>query len=179
MEKIYSKIEPETLLHIIVRKEDMLPGRQDVVSEENFIQCSILNMEKGKTFRPHKHIWKKRSSEVIAQESWVCVKGSVKCFFYDIDDKILETHITGYRFVITTDVRDVIFQTNPSDYLDEKYFSGDSALERRFERLDIDEPSKENVHKILSGLKSRLEEYHKCIITDNQIAIRGFYLIYV
>ena len=46
MEKIYSKIEPETLLHIIVRKEDIVPGRQDIVSEENFIQCSILNMEK-------------------------------------------------------------------------------------------------------------------------------------
>ena len=33
--------------------------------------------------------------------------------------QILETHITGYRFVFTTDVRDVIFQTNPSDYLEE------------------------------------------------------------
>lgn len=50
-----------------------------------------------------------------------------------------------------------------------KFFSGDGALERRFERLDIDEPSKESVHKILVGVKPRLEEYHKCIITDNAI----------
>lgn len=89
MEKIYSKIDPEVLLHMVVRKEDMLPGRQDVVSEENFIQCSILNMEEGKTFKPHRHIWKERTRNVIAQESWIVVQGRVKCIFYDLDDTII------------------------------------------------------------------------------------------
>jgi cupin fold WbuC family metalloprotein len=89
MEKIYSKVSPETLLHIIVRKEDIISGRQDIVSEENFIQCSILNMEEGKTFRPHKHIWKQRTRDVIAQESWIVVQGSVRCIFYDLDDTII------------------------------------------------------------------------------------------
>ena len=93
MEKIYSKIEPEKLLHIVVRKEDMTPGRQDVVSEEHFIQCSILNMEEGKTFKPHKHIWKERTRNVIAQESWIVIQGRVQCFFYDLDDTIIETVI--------------------------------------------------------------------------------------
>jgi len=37
MEKIYSKVDPTKLLHLIVRKEDMTPGRQDVISEENNI----------------------------------------------------------------------------------------------------------------------------------------------
>ena len=89
MEKIYSKIDPEVLLHMVVRKEDMLPGRQDVISEENFIQCSILNMEEGKTFKPHRHIWKERTRNVIAQESWIVVQGRVKCIFYDLDDTII------------------------------------------------------------------------------------------
>ena len=89
MEKIYSKIEPNKLLHIVIRKEDMLSGRQDIVSEENFIQCSMLNLMKGKTFRPHKHIWKERIRNVIAQESWIIVQGSVKCIFYDLNDEIL------------------------------------------------------------------------------------------
>ena len=93
MEKIYSKQEPEKLLHIIVRKEDIKPGREDIVSEENFIQCSILNMDKGKTFKPHKHIWKERKLNVIAQESWVVIQGSVRCIFYDIDDSNLTTEI--------------------------------------------------------------------------------------
>jgi hypothetical protein len=50
-------------------------------------------MEKGKTFKPHKHIWKERTRNVIAQESWIVIQGSVKCIFYDIDDQILATPI--------------------------------------------------------------------------------------
>jgi hypothetical protein len=89
MEKIYSKHNPYHLLHMVVRKEDLTPGRQDIVPEEHFIQCSHLNMEKGKTFQPHKHIWKNRTRDVIAQESWIIVQGSVRCTFYDIDDTII------------------------------------------------------------------------------------------
>jgi cupin fold WbuC family metalloprotein len=89
MEKIYSKIDPTKLLHIIVRKEEIKPGRVDIVPEENFIQCSMLNLEKGKTFRPHKHIWKERTRNVIAQESWVVIQGSVKCIFYDTDNTVV------------------------------------------------------------------------------------------
>ena len=89
MEKIYSKVNPNTLLHIVVRKEDLIAGRTDVVPEEHFIQCAILNMENGKTFQPHKHIWKTRTRDVIAQESWIVVQGSVRCTFYDIDDTIV------------------------------------------------------------------------------------------
>ena len=91
MEHIYSKADPRALLHIIVRKDDMKPGRQDIVSEENFIQCSILNMENGKTFKPHKHIWKERTRNTIAQESWIVVQGSVKCLFFDLDDTLIAT----------------------------------------------------------------------------------------
>lgn len=93
MQKIYSKTDPDKLLHIIVRKEDLTPGRNEVVPEDNFIQCAILNMEKGKTFKPHKHIWKDRSRSVIAQESWIVIQGSVKCIFYDVDDQIIATPI--------------------------------------------------------------------------------------
>ena len=89
MEHIYSKSQPDKLLHIIVRKEDLTEGRTDIVSEENFLQCALLNMKKDQTFRPHKHIWKNRTREVIAQESWIVVEGSVKCTFYDLDDSII------------------------------------------------------------------------------------------
>tara|TARA_B110000027_G_C16122043_1_gene303695 strand:+ start:1708 stop:2130 length:423 start_codon:yes stop_codon:yes gene_type:complete len=89
MQKIYSKIKPSKLLHIIIRKDDILPGRKDIVPEEHFIQCSHLNLEKGKTFKPHKHIFKNRTRDVIAQESWIVVQGKVKCIFYDLDDTIL------------------------------------------------------------------------------------------
>lgn len=89
MERIYSKIDPGKLLHIIVRKEDITETRYDIVTEEHFIQCSILNLPQGKTFRPHKHIWKERTRNVIAQESWIVIQGSVRCIFYDLDDTII------------------------------------------------------------------------------------------
>jgi cupin fold WbuC family metalloprotein len=93
MEKIYSKVEPNKLLHVINRLEE-INNRTEVVPEDNFIQCATLKMEKGKTFKPHKHITKERIyKEQIAQESWVVIKGSVKCIFYDIDDTIIATPI--------------------------------------------------------------------------------------
>jgi len=89
MEKIYSKTEPGKLLHIVNRLYD-IENRNDVVPEENFIQCATLKMSKNKTFRPHKHIIKERLyKEQIAQESWVVISGRVKCKFYDLDDVLL------------------------------------------------------------------------------------------
>ena len=88
MEKIYSKID-NRLLHVINRLED-ITGRNDIIPSNNFIQCATLKMEKGKTFDPHKHITKNRHyPEQIAQESWIVIKGSVKCILYDIDDKVI------------------------------------------------------------------------------------------
>ncbi len=93
MEKIYSKVEPDKLLHIINRLSE-IDGRTEVVPENNFIQCATLKMSNGKTFPPHKHITKERCYEAqIAQESWVVIRGSVKCIFYDIDDTIIATPI--------------------------------------------------------------------------------------
>jgi hypothetical protein len=97
MEIIYSKVEEEKILHIVRRLNDVIlqeNTRYDIVPENNFIQCSSLKLENGKTFKPHKHIEKKRIHEKqIAQESWIVIKGSVKCIFYDIDDTIIATPI--------------------------------------------------------------------------------------
>jgi cupin fold WbuC family metalloprotein len=89
MEKIYSKMQPDKLLHVIVRRTDITPGRNEVIPEQHFIQCALLNMEEGKTFKPHKHIWKPRKHMVIAQESWIVIQGSVKCTFFDLDNQII------------------------------------------------------------------------------------------
>lgn len=45
-----------------------------------------------------------------------------------------------------------------------KYIAGDGALERRFEKVTVDEPTHEQVRQILTGIKHRLEEYHNCVI---------------
>ena len=93
MIKIYSKVDGDKLLHIINRYDEIV-GRKDVAPEDQFIQLATLRMEKGKTFRPHKHIWKLSSSpEVIAQESWVVIKGSVRVLMYDIDDTFIREEV--------------------------------------------------------------------------------------
>jgi hypothetical protein len=93
MEKIYSRLEPNKLLHIINRLSE-IGDRTNVVDDDHFIQCATLKMGKGKTFKPHKHIEKERHHQKqIAQESWVVIKGSVKCILYDIDDTIIATPI--------------------------------------------------------------------------------------
>ena len=93
MEIIYSKIEEGRILHLIKRLSEIEQqgvDRVDIVMPQNFIQCSALNLKSGKTFKPHKHICKERTYDCqIAQESWIVVRGSVKCIFYDIDDTII------------------------------------------------------------------------------------------
>ena len=91
IEKIYSKIQTEKVLHIIHRIEQAKDvSRNDLIDSNNFIQCSFLKLKKGSTFKPHRHIFKKREyKNQIAQESWVVIKGSVKCIFYDLDDSII------------------------------------------------------------------------------------------
>jgi ATP-dependent Clp protease ATP-binding subunit ClpA len=42
-----------------------------------------------------------------------------------------------------------------------KFFEKDRALSRRFQKIDINEPSEEDAVKILRGLKDKYEDYHK------------------
>ena len=93
MEKYYSVINGK-LLHIVNRLNE-IHGRTDIAPESEFLQLATLRMEKGKTFKPHKHIWKKGEKEVIAQESWVVIKGYVKVTMYDVDDSIIAQPILG------------------------------------------------------------------------------------
>lgn len=51
----------------------------------------------------------------------------------------------------------------------QKYFEKDKALERRFQRVYVDEPSVEDAISILRGLKDRYESYHGLQIKDAAI----------
>jgi len=93
MEKYYSKVEKDKLLHVVTRLGEIV-NRTEIIPKDNFIQCASLKMNKGKTFRPHEHIKKKRAyNDQIAQESWIVIKGRVRCVFYDLDHEVLSTPI--------------------------------------------------------------------------------------
>lgn len=51
----------------------------------------------------------------------------------------------------------------------QKYFEKDKALERRFQKVLVDEPSLEDAVSILRGLKERYENHHKVRIKDEAI----------
>jgi hypothetical protein len=63
-------------------------------------------------------------------------------------------------------------QTIGATTLDEyrKYLERDSALERRFQQIKVDQPTTEETVKILEGLRERYEQHHRVKITDDALA---------
>jgi ATP-dependent Clp protease ATP-binding subunit ClpC len=62
-------------------------------------------------------------------------------------------------------------QTIGATTLDEyrKYLERDSALERRFQQIRVEEPSIDQSVEILKGLRDRYEQHHKVQITDEAL----------
>ena len=58
----------------------------------------------------------------------------------------------------------IIGATTLSEY--RKYIEKDTALERRFQPIMVEEPSIEDAKKILAGIKTYYETYHKIHISD-------------
>src|SRR5438067_469711 len=50
-----------------------------------------------------------------------------------------------------------------------KYLERDSALERRFQKITVDQPTTEETVQILKGLRDRYEQHHKVQITDEAL----------
>ncbi len=62
---------------------------------------------------------------------------------------------------------DCIGATTLNEY--RQYIEKDRALERRFQPVMVDEPTKEDTLSILRGLKARFESHHGVKITDNAL----------
>ncbi len=62
-------------------------------------------------------------------------------------------------------------QTIGATTLDEyrKYLERDSALERRFQQIRVEEPTTDDTVEILRGLRDRYEAHHRCKITDEAL----------
>lgn len=61
----------------------------------------------------------------------------------------------------------VIWATTHNEY--QKYIEKDSALERRFQRITVEEPNKEIATKIISGIKDSFEDYHNLNISEDAV----------
>src|SRR5690625_6428949 len=51
-----------------------------------------------------------------------------------------------------------------------KYIEKDAALERRFQPIQVGEPTIEETEEILKGLRDRYEAHHRVKITDDAVA---------
>jgi ATP-dependent Clp protease ATP-binding subunit ClpA len=69
--------------------------------------------------------------------------------------------------ILTKGVIKLIASTTWEEY--RKYFEKDRALMRRFQRVNIDEPSDEVTVKIIKGIKKYYEKHHTVKITDAAI----------
>ena len=61
----------------------------------------------------------------------------------------------------------LIGATTISEY--RKHIEKDAALERRFQPVSVEEPTAEEAVAIVSGIRSKYEEHHKVIITDEAV----------
>ena len=66
-------------------------------------------------------------------------------------------------------------QTIGATTLDEyrKYVEKDAALERRFQPIQVGEPTVAHTIEILKGLRDRYEAHHRITITDDALVVRG------
>jgi len=121
MKLIYSKVKTSKLLHLVHKLEDIEKlstnkglARKNIVPNDEFLQLATLKMDKGKTFESHKHIIKDGEKKVIAQESWMVVRGKVKVIMYDLDDTVIDeiileagdcsmTFAGGHNYIIQED----------------------------------------------------------------------------
>ena len=69
--------------------------------------------------------------------------------------------------MLTKNELQIIGATTMDEY--SKYIEKDSALERRFQKVIVDEPSPSEAIQILKGLRPKYEEHHKIHITDDAI----------
>jgi len=51
-----------------------------------------------------------------------------------------------------------------------RHIETDSALERRFEKVTVEEPSRDECIEMLKGIRGKLEKHHGCLIEDDAIS---------
>lgn len=125
MEKIYSRLKPDVLLHLVYRLSEV-HGRTNVAPENEFLQLASMKMQKGQTFKAHKHITHEKVTN-IAQESWLVIAGRVECIFFDLDDTIVSRPILnagdcsmtfrgGHNYIILDDDT-IVYEYKTGPYL--------------------------------------------------------------
>ena len=125
MEKIYSKIDPKILLHIIKKAEDIKEERQELSETNDPLQGLIYNVPKGKNFQAHYHNPIERTT-FTTQEAFIVIKGKLILTVLDTDhSEVCKRELNpgdcaifkagGHSFEVKEDT--IFYELKPGPYL--------------------------------------------------------------
>ena len=140
----------------------------DTVKNKRVLTLDISGMVAGSKYRGE---FEERIKNVLAE---VRADGNVLLFIDEIHTIIgaggAEGAIDASNIMKPSLARgelQLIGATTIDEY--RKYIEKDAALERRFQPVQVEEPSEEEACEILKGLRHRYEEHHKVTITDDAL----------
>ena len=140
----------------------------DTIADKRVMTLDLSGMVAGSKYRGE---FEERIKKVIAE---VVEAKDVLLFIDEIHTIIgaggAEGALDAYNILKPSLARgelQLIGATTINEY--RKYIEKDSALERRFQPVTVDEPSEEESIAILKGLRSRYEEHHRVEITDDAL----------
>lgn len=141
----------------------------DTLQGKRLLTLDIGSLVAGTKYRGE---FEERLKKVIEE-----IKGSANCVMF-IDE--LHTLVGAGAAEGAVDAANILkpslargeLQCIGATTLDEyrKYIERDAALERRFQPVQVDEPSIEETISILQGIKDRYESHHRLTISDEAIA---------
>ena len=141
----------------------------DVLRDKRIISVSLSSMLAGAKYRGEfEERLKKVMDEVQAHEDMIV--------FIDEIHTLIGAGATEGAMDAANILKPALargnFQVIGATTLDEykKHIEKDAALERRFQPVQVGEPSEEDAVSILKGLRDRYEAFHKVQITDEALA---------
>jgi ATP-dependent Clp protease ATP-binding subunit ClpC len=140
----------------------------EVLEGKRIIELNVGNLVAGTKFRGE---FEQRLSGILAE---ACSHREIIVFIDEIHNLIGAGKAEGSMDAANLmkpalargDIR-CIGATTITEY--RRYIESDSALERRFEKIIVNEPSPEEALEILKGLRPKLEEHHRVQIADSAL----------
>ncbi len=140
----------------------------DTIRDKRLLTLDLSGMIAGSRYRGE---FEERIKKVIAE---VRVAGNVILFLDEIHTIIgaggAEGAIDAANILKPSLARgefQIIGATTLSEY--RKYFEKDAALERRFQPVNVEEPTEKEAIEILDGIKEKYEAHHGVTITDEAV----------
>ena len=137
----------------------------DTVKDKRVVTLDLSGMVAGSKYRGE---FEERIKAVISE---VINSRDVILFLDELHTIIAEGALDASNILKPSLARgelQLIGATTREEY--RKYIEKDAALERRFQPIDVDEPSEAESLEILKGLRSAYEAHHKVSITDEAIS---------